>query len=164
MNAGDFLAALSTVEQDHRVVLENLQALKEAVDHLLSPGDCDSTRALARLQEIRVHLSTLFESHMEEEETTLFPLLEQHKPEGAELVARLRLEHDQIRGKREELGNCIEVAAGLENGPPIMVLRDLFAYGWELWELLDNHAHAETHALHQCAPQFLEGAAISRPG
>ena len=39
-----------------------------------------------------------------------------------------------------------------------MVLRDLLAYGWELWELLDNHAHAETQAVHQCVAQSLAGA------
>ena len=31
-----------------------------------------------------------------------------------------------------------------------VVLRDLVAYGWELGDLLDEHAHTETRAVHPC--------------
>jgi hypothetical protein len=40
-----------------------------------------------------------------------------------------------------------------------MVLVNLLIYGWDLWEILDNHALRETQALHQCLTQSLKGAA-----
>jgi iron-sulfur cluster repair protein YtfE (RIC family) len=162
MNATAFMAALNTVEQDHRVVLDNIQTLKDAVSRLLGAGDTDPTRILDQLREITTYFATQFEAHMEEEETTLFPVLDQHKPEGPDLVARLRQEHADIRRKREEFENCLQVADGLEGGAPKMVLVDLLAYGWDLWEFLDNHAHAETRAVHECLARSLLDPAASR--
>jgi iron-sulfur cluster repair protein YtfE (RIC family) len=150
MNTAEIRAALNTVEQDHRLVLNKMQALKDAVNQLLDPEDSDLEPVLHRLRDSNEFFATQFASHMAEEETTLFPLLEQLQPEGPALVARLRQEHAEIRRKREEFGNCLELAVELEEGLTTMVRRDLLAYGWELLELLDNHAHAETQAVHQC--------------
>jgi hemerythrin-like domain-containing protein len=159
MNANPFLAALDTVEQDHRLVLDKMQALKDAVGCLLDPRDTNPRRVLERLQDLNDYFATQFASHLEEEETTLFPLLEQQEAGGPELVAHLRAEHGEILSKREELENCLEVASGLEERLPRAVVRDLLGYGWELWELLDHHAHAETRAVHRCLARSLLGDA-----
>src|SRR3954453_21500861 len=129
MNATEVMAALETVEQDHRLVLDKAQALKETVSCLLDPKGMDPRRVLDRLQEISEYCATQLEAHMEEEETTQFPFLERHTPEGPELVARLRSEHDEIRRRREEFDNCLKVAAELEDGLPRAVQRDLLGYG-----------------------------------
>ena len=89
-------------------------------------------------------------------------VLAQYKPEGPELVARLRREHDDIRRKRQELADCLRVAEGLEGGAPPMVVLDVLGYGWDLWELLDNHAHVESRALHECLAQSLPAATPGR--
>src|SRR5579864_5225880 len=130
MNATDLLPALNTVEQDHRLVLDKMRALKETACYLLDPGDTTPRQVLERLRGLHDYFATQFTAHLEEEEKTLFPLLEQHQPGGPELVARLRREHGEIRRRCEELGNCLEVADGLEDEFPRMVLRDLLAYGW----------------------------------
>jgi hypothetical protein len=161
MDTANFLAALNTVEQDHRLVLDKVQALREAVTCLLDPDVADPAKVVDRLREIDTFLGTQFEAHMEEEETTLFPLLEQDSPEGADLAARLRREHAEIRRRRTEFGDCLAVAAGLEGGAPRMVLMDLIVYGWELWELLDYHAHIETRAVHQCLARSSLGVAAA---
>jgi hypothetical protein len=75
--------------------------------------------------------------------------LKSTSPDGPELVACLRREHEELRRKREEFGNCLELAIELEGGLTKTVLRDLLGYGWDLWDLLDKHAHVETRALHQ---------------
>lgn len=159
MNAAELVAALNTVEQDHRLVLEKMQALKDAVCCLVDPRDGDLRRALDRLRDLNDYFATQFAVHMDEEELTLFPLLGQQRPAGADLVSRLRVEHTEILRKREEFGNCLDVAAGLEDALPRAVVRDLLGYGWELWDLLDTHAHAETRAVHQCV-----GAAVPGEG
>lgn len=87
---------------------------------------------------------------MLEEETGLFPFLERYRPGGADLVARLRQEHAQIRRMRAEFSNCLALALDLDDELPRMVIRDLLTYGWDLWEVVDQHAHAETQAVHQC--------------
>jgi hemerythrin-like domain-containing protein len=156
MNAADLLPALNTVEQDHRLVLDNVRALKEAASYLLDPGGIDPRQALDRLHKLHRYFTTQFTAHAEEEETTLFPLLAQHQPEGPELVARLRREHVEIRRRCEELGNCLGVADELEGEFPRRVLRDLLAYGWDLWELLDDHARTETRAVHRYLAQRFE--------
>jgi hemerythrin-like domain-containing protein len=156
MNRAELMTALNTVEQDHRLVLDNVETLKETVSSLLEPDWADSQQILAKLQEINAYFATQFEAHLDEEETTLFPLLEQQKPEGPELVARLRLEHEQIRSKRKDFGNCLELAVELEEGLTKMVLRDLLIYGLDLWEMLDKHAHVETQAVHQCVARYLQ--------
>jgi hypothetical protein len=161
MKASELLAALNTVEQDHRLVLHKVQALREAVECLLGPGDTDPRRFLGRLRELDGYFATHFAAHLEEEEATLFPLLERHTPGGAELVGRLRLEHEEIRRKREDFGNCVGVATDLEDGLPKAVRRDLLTLGWELWELLDAHAHVETQAVHGCVGRYLHAGAAS---
>jgi len=155
MNAAEAMAALNTVEQDHRMVLEKMQALKDCVNCLLRPGELDAHRVLGRFRDINDYLATNFTAHLLEEEKTLLPFLEQQKPDGAELVGRLRLEHEEIRYKREEFGNCLQVALDLENNLPRAVTRDLLIDGWALWELLDKHAYVETQAVQECIARHL---------
>jgi hypothetical protein len=87
-------------------------------------------------------------------------LLEQQKPDGAELVGRLRLEHEEIRHKREEFGNCLQVASDLEERLPRAVVRDLLIDGWDLWEILDKHAYVETQAVQQCVARYLRDESV----
>ena len=46
MNATELVAALNTVEQDHRLVLDKVQALKEAVCCLVDPEGAGLRRAV----------------------------------------------------------------------------------------------------------------------
>jgi hypothetical protein len=115
MNAAELTAALNTVEQDHRLVLDKIQALKDAVCRLLEP-EVDVAQVIDQHREIHAYLATQFEAHMEEEETTLFPLLERQGSEDSGLVVRLRQQHAEIRRRREEFGNCLRVAGDLEGG------------------------------------------------
>jgi len=150
MNRSELLAALATVEQDHEMVLREIQGLKDCVDCLLRPREVDLHRILGQLKDIDDYLATQFMAHLLEEESTLFPLLERYSTEGADLVGRLRQEHQEIRQKREDFGNCIGVALDMEDTLPRAVVRDLLIDGWDLWSLLDRHAHAETQALQEC--------------
>jgi len=159
MNA-DLTAALATVEQDHRLVLDKMQALKEAVAHLLDPDGTDPRPALDRLRDLNRYFVTQFGNHLEEEEITLFLLLERH--EGRELVARLRQEHTEICRRLEEFNNCLDIAVQLEV-PPAAVRRDLLTYGWEFLELMDNHAHVETQAVGRCLARSLPRDATTSP-
>jgi hemerythrin-like domain-containing protein len=164
MNAADLLPALNTVEQDHRLVLDKMRALKETATYLFAPEGIDSRQVLDRLHKLHAYFTTQFTAHLEEEETTLFPLLAQHQPEGPELVARLRREHAEIRRLCDELGKCLGVADDLEGELPSSVLRDLLTYGWELWELLDEHARTETRALHRYLAQTFDDATAASGG
>jgi iron-sulfur cluster repair protein YtfE (RIC family) len=150
MNAAEFLAALDTVERDHQILLDKVQGLKNAVSALLDSEDVGTGRAFERLREVNRYLATVFEAHMEEEETTLFPLLARCSCEGPGLVDRLRQEHADIRTRRTQFDSALQVAGELEDRLPRAVLWDLLTDGWELWEVLNTHAHAETQALHQC--------------
>jgi hemerythrin-like domain-containing protein len=163
MNATDLLPAMNTIEQDHCLVLDKMRALKETASYFLGLGGTTPRQVIDRLRSLHDYFATQFTAHMAEEESTLFPLLEQHHPEGPELVARLRREHGEIRRRCEELGKCLEVADDLEDECPRMVLRDLLAYGWDLWELLDDHARTETRAIHRYLAQtFADDMAAAR--
>jgi iron-sulfur cluster repair protein YtfE (RIC family) len=153
MNAAEILAALNTVERDHEMVLKKVQALKDVVSYLLDPDHADVPDVVAKLWELDEYFAKAFPAHTVEEETTLFPLLERHAPGGPELVARLQREHQEIHLKREEFSNFVEMAIGVQDVLPRMVLRDLLADAWALWELLDQHAHKETQAVYQCLTQ-----------
>lgn len=161
MDATGAMAALNTVEQDHRLVLERMQTLKDSVDWLTYRTPEDARQALLQLREINKYFATEFTGHLEEEEQTLFPLLEQFNPEGKERVARLRTEHDRIRRECQELEDCLQVAIELEGGLRRAVLRDVFIYGWRLWELLDDHAHLETQMIHQCLESALRNEPVT---
>jgi hemerythrin-like domain-containing protein len=163
MNASESMAALGTVEQDHRLVLDKVQALKEAIGFLVEPEGTDLRRALDRLKALERFFATQFAAHMEEEEQTLFPFLQRHDPDSSEVVAQLRREHADIRRQLEEFGNCLAVAGELEDELPRAVLRDLLADGWRLWEALDSHAHDETRAVHRCVGRALIGEAAPLP-
>jgi acetyl esterase/lipase len=56
---------------------------------------------------------------------------------------------------RDEV-NCLGVADELEGEFPRMVLRDLLAYGWDLWDLLDDHARTETRAVQRYLAQTFD--------
>ena len=163
MNAAASVAALNTVEEDHRLVLEKMRALREAISWLISPGGPGRRRALDRLREVHDYFATHFAAHLLEEETTLFPYLRRCLPDGPDLVARLQAEHAEIRRKREEFGNCLDVAAELGDGLPSAVVNDLLVFGWELWDLLDHHAHAETYAVQRCVARPLPAEAAPAP-
>jgi iron-sulfur cluster repair protein YtfE (RIC family) len=150
MNVTEFTAALNTVEQDHQLVLDKVQALKELVGRLLAPEDLDAPRVLNRLRELDAFFATQLADHMDEEEMTLFPLFEHYQSEGPALTTRLRQDHDEIRRKLAAFNSSLGVALDLQDGLPRAVLWDLLVDGWELWELLDRHAHAETEGLRQC--------------
>lgn len=154
MNAAELMAALQTVEQDHQFVQSKIQALREGVACLLRPGEVDMHQVLRGLKENNDYLGTNFTAHMLEEETTLFPLLEEFKPEGADLVRRLRLEHEEIRGQQEDFASCLAVAFDLGDALPKVVVRDALIHGWDLWHLLDKHAHVETQAIKECLCRY----------
>jgi hypothetical protein len=80
-------------------------------------------------------------------------------PDGPDLVARLQTEHTEVRRKREAFGNCIDVAAELGDDVPSAVVNDLLCFGWELWDILDHHAHAETYAIQRCLALAVPAAA-----
>jgi hemerythrin-like domain-containing protein len=163
MDDTKMIAALNTVEQDHRLVLERMQALKETVNFLMYRKIDDVRPVLLQLREYNKYFATEFICHSEEEEATLFPLLEQYNLEGKDVVARLRAEHDRIRRSCEEFDNSLQVAIDLEDGLNKTVLRDVFIYGWRLWELLDDHARVETQMIHQLLENaFPKGVAVSR--
>jgi iron-sulfur cluster repair protein YtfE (RIC family) len=103
----DFVAALNTVEQDHHLVLDRVKTLKEMVAYLREPKDLDASRIFGRLRELDNFFVKQFTIHMGEEEKTLFPLLEQHQPEGAALAGRLRQEHQTLRRKLDEFASCL---------------------------------------------------------
>jgi iron-sulfur cluster repair protein YtfE (RIC family) len=157
MNAAELLSALHTVEKDHELVLEKMQALKEAIQFQLGSGETGPRKAVRRLREMDDHFTTQFAAHMDEEETALFPLLARQADDGPALVARLQAEHADIQRRCEELGKCLDVADQLKDAVPHMVLLDLLGYGWELWEALDHHAHLETRAVHQCLARLTRG-------
>jgi iron-sulfur cluster repair protein YtfE (RIC family) len=162
MIPADILAALSTVEQDHQLVLDKVKGLKDAVGCLMGPG-ANLHDALERLRDLNRFFSTAFEAHMQEEEVTLFPLLEKDGPEGAAVVRRLQDDHAEIRRRLEEFDKSLYVASGTEDDPQKMVVRDLLAFGWDLWDILDEHARLETDAVRQCLVRFWRGEAPPAP-
>ena len=161
MNVTEVMAALNTVEQDHRLVLDRMQALKETVNCLTDRKIEDVRQMLLQLREINNYFATDFTCHLEEEEETLFPLLEQYSTEATGVMLRLRPEHETIRRRCEEFDNGLQVALDLEDGLNKTVLRDVFLYGWRMWELLDDHAHLETQAIHRCLEISLHNGAAA---
>lgn len=158
MNATELKAALNTVEQDHELVFEKVKGLKETVGLLLEP-DTDYHAALERLRELNRFFATVFETHLQEEEVTLFPLLEKYHPEGGATVKQLQKDHEDIRNRLEEFDKCLYVASETEEQPQRMVMRDLLSDGWELWAVLDDHARVETDAVRECLTRFWGGDA-----
>ena len=156
MNAKAFAEAYATLEQDHELVLDRVQALREMVLVLMDPDNLDAPRVFARLRELDNYFSTQLVTHMEEEETTLFPLLESFPPEGPALSNRLGHEHDELRRKLEEFSSCLTIALELQDRPPTTVIEDLLVYTWDLWELLDQHAYEETHGLNECLKRAMK--------
>jgi iron-sulfur cluster repair protein YtfE (RIC family) len=154
MSSAELLAALNTVEQDHQLVLDKVEGLKKAVSIYLEP-DGLPRQVLDQLRDLYNFFSIEFENHLEEEEITLFPLLEKAAPDGATLVERLKKDHEEIRHRLGEFEKSLHIATELADHPQRMVLRDLLDYGWELWDVLHTHAHLETQVVQQCVSQAL---------
>jgi DUF438 domain-containing protein len=155
MNVAEFMKAMSTVEQDHQLVLTRIATLKQSVECLLSPDQKDIRHVLRRLKEVNDYLGENLRSHMLREETELFPLIEQLGLEGPGLVERLREDHEEILQKQDEFASSLAIALEIEDILPKMVRRDLLIDGWALWDLLSKHAFAETQAVEQCLTRHL---------
>jgi len=162
MNAVDFNAVLSTVEQDHQLVVQQLQVLRGAVTSLMKlPSKVKVQAVLGRLSESYRFFAERFEAHMEEEEHTLFPFLARQMPDGHRVVERLRADHEEIRSLCKQFGRSLDAAHESGDRPPRDVLRDVLTYGWELWEALDDHAHEETEEIRRAAEHSWETAAVN---
>jgi hemerythrin-like domain-containing protein len=156
VKAAQLKAAVDTVEQDHELLVQKLKALKDTIYCLLEPAKTTSSQMVDELVEFNKYFAIKFEVHLEEEETTLFPLLEKYTSTGAEVVARLRQQHNDIRRKRQEFEDCLETAAGLkEDNIAPSILQKLLHYGLDFWGQLDAHAHTEGSELHQCISGML---------
>jgi hemerythrin-like domain-containing protein len=155
MEINELMSAMSLVETNHRLILEKLELVKESLGCLMKP---EITRApvIQKFQDLVQAIAARFSAHLAQQEVQLFPFLLKHLPEEPDLVSDLRKEHDQIEHKMEEMSNCLKVALELEENVPHAVLWDIATYGWELWELLDSHAHRETRAVRQCFSKFLQ--------
>jgi hemerythrin-like domain-containing protein len=151
MDISELMEVMNTVEEDHRQVLEKLQALQEGLGGLT--GTARSRQlALLRLSEVNDLLANRFAEHALEEETALFPFLARNLPDEPDLVDSLRQEHEEIAGKREEFGDCLAMAQELGHG----LTREIIASGWELLDLLDRHAQRETQAVQKCFARYLQ--------
>src|SRR5262245_34784630 len=156
MDATAFARALETVEQDHQLLVDRVQALRQLVVTLMTPEEIYAPRVFGRLRELDNYFTTQFLTHLDEEEQTLFPLLEQFPPEGSALTEQLRQEHQELRRKLADFDSCLTIAIELQDRPPQAVVEDLLVYTWDLWELLDDHARAETQGIHECLDRALK--------
>lgn len=155
MEISELMAVMNTVEEDHRQVLENLQALKETL-RSLTGTERSPCPVLVRLNEETNRFTKRFAEHTREEEKTLFPFLAEHLPDEPNLVGGLRQQHDAISRKREEFRDCLAMAQELGDGLSRAVLLDVLASGWELLDLLDEHAREETKAVQKCFSRYLQ--------
>lgn len=155
MEITELMAVMKAVEEDHRQVLDKLQALQAALG-CLTGTEKSPWPILTRLGEVNTLLARRSAEHAAEEERTLFPFLVQNLPDEPHLVEDLRHEQDEINHKREEFGDSLVMAQQLGSGISRAILLDVIASGWELLDLLDRHAHAETAAVQKCFSRFLQ--------
>jgi hemerythrin-like domain-containing protein len=155
MEISQLMSAMNMVETDHQLVVEKLQLLKDALGCLMD-SERNATSLVKRIYELSKVIASRFSTHVAQQEIRLLPFLVQNLPEEPGLVATLRNEHERIERKSAELSNCLKVALELEEKLPHAVLWDVMTYGWELWELLDGHAHRETAAIRRCFAKFVQ--------
>lgn len=154
MEISKLMAVMNTVEEDHRQVLDTLKELRESLE-TLSGTDSPCT-VLKRLHEVNAGFAARFARHASDEERTLFPFLAENLPEETELVNELEREHQEIITKFGEFQNCLDVGDELEDKVPHAILLDVLAFGWELLDLMDRHAHHETSAVQRCFSKFVQ--------
>jgi hypothetical protein len=155
MEISQLMSAMNMVETDHQLVVEKLQLLKDALGCLMD-SDRNPASVVKRIDELSKVIASRFSAHVAQQEIRLFPFLLQNLPEEPDLVAALRKEHEGIEQKSAELSNCLKLALELEEKLPHAVLWDVMTYGWDLWELLDGHAHRETAAIRRCFAKFVQ--------
>jgi hypothetical protein len=154
MEITQLMSAMNWIEDDHQLVVDKLRALQQALGCLREPGS-DAARFLRRLQTFNQAIAARFSAHVAQQEVHVLPYLQNNLPDEPGLVATLREEHEKIKSKLGEWDSCLKVALQLESVPHAVLL-DILAYGWEVWELLDRHAHRETTALGRCFGRFLQ--------
>lgn len=152
MEIGKLMAVMDTVEEDHRQVAARMQALKEA---LISLSQTNNPRSVLRqVHEANAGFAKRFAHHAREEESTLFPFLIENLPDEPDLVNALQKEHEEIIAKFEDFDNCVEMGEELDEVLPRTILLDVLAFGWELLDQMDLHAHHETSAVQRCLSRF----------
>lgn len=141
-------SAFQSFRDDHRVVLDRLNALEGVLQARAGGGarpiDERSIRALV------THLEAQFGTHMRDEDELLFPALAESLPETAGGLAPLRAEHAELRQMLAALGSMLDRAASAARDEQIVVqLRDFV-------DLLRIHVHKEEAAVFNVAARVLQ--------
>ena len=145
------MAVLKTVEDEHQVLLEKVQALRTGLGSLRDARAFQSQQTIQTLQSLGSYFTTSLALHLHDDEQRLLPLLEQSGAEGVSLMEVVKKDHAAILAKLEVFADCLEVAAELDDGDlSRTALVDLTIFGTELCDLLDVHIRREMQAICDC--------------
>ena len=130
--------------RDHRRVLAQLDAL----EHGASGGRRRSPREV-HLQDTLDMLGRQFATHMNAEDTVLYPALAEAFPESRATLAPLRMEHRELRLMLAALADAFALAPGPARDEQLQVQT------WDFVHLLRIHIEKEEHSVFDLAERVL---------
>ena len=133
---------LDTFLQEHRLLRERLREWEAALHQATGTSYGQCQHAVSVLRDLCRLLENELRTHVREEETILYPLVEFRLPRLRGLVGELRQEHDVFRQAFDEFRR--ELVHFNATGE----LRHLLPLGRELVSLLRRHVDREERDLH----------------
>lgn len=101
------LDPIAVLLDEHVTALARFDALDRALTAVRPDDQASVAAALGEARATMHLLSTTLETHIEKEETPLFPLVRQRLPADDRLIEEMIAEHDQIRIRRDGLATVL---------------------------------------------------------
>ena len=147
----------SLFEKDDRATCHKLGLLYEALSNLRHEGKMHLGKNVIGIKALVVYFKKELNSHMKEEERSLFPFLCAHIPRLEPMVYLLLSEHEDLRKCLEILDKTLNEIHGTA-GPRLGRIDKIYEQGTYLICLLRSHMRVESTSLYKAADEELRPA------
>lgn len=139
---------IEILSNDHKVVLEKLKVMEQAINDLKSPA------AKKTFADLKVFLKKEVDIHFKKEEDALFPEIEKFMPRDAGPVGQMLLEHQDLYKYEDNFIKGVDLLSENENsGEASKLIKE---NGINYINLLREHIYKEDNILFMMADMHLD--------
>lgn len=139
---------VETIREDHDILLRQIRILDEALA-LFEQDEHHESQVLQVLAQVEQYFRDDVLQHLQQEEKTFIPPVEQLLPDGGRKAVRLREEHHWLRGAVEVFESALSQAVHAESESKSALFHRLAAESRTILNYLNAHAAYESELMRE---------------